>query len=597
MKKQLLILGCGYVGEKIARNLISKKSETTTVIGLTRSHERAKALQAAGIFPIVAETPLAISPDVLSSTTHLIDSIPLTRNGMSMTASQVDVVPQLVPQLSSLQWAGYLSTTGVYGDAQGAWVNEDTPCQPHSERGKERLLAEQAWLNSGVPAEVFRLAGIYGPERNIFPRLMAGNYKAVAWQPEHYASRIHVDDIVQALEAAIDHPRAGRILNIADDLPFPHSQYVQEVAAMIDAPAPIILTPEEGKEQLTATALSFFSDNKRISNQRLHDELLETLYYPQFSTGYFIHFRSLTMPIATLMQQLEEQLSLALAGKQDAIRQIMICLLSHGHILIEDVPGVGKTTLAHALTASLHSDFGRIQFTADMLPADIVGVEIFDPLEKRFLFHEGPIFHHIVLADEINRATPKAQSALLEAMAEGQVSIERDTHALPQPFFVMATQNPLEQLGTFPLPESQLDRFFMRISLGYPDIEAERRLLMGLAGHEQLKHLQALATWDDVQQAHHIIQALPVADVLMDYVLQLLAFSRNGKWLQQGISPRAGQDLLRAAKAHAWLNGQDYVSAWDIQAVWQPCLTHRIVAHGDASAAMQTLLEQVPVPA
>ncbi|MDQ6991426.1 MAG: AAA family ATPase [Mariprofundaceae bacterium] len=303
------------------------------------------------------------------------------------------------------------------------------------------------------------------------------------------------------------------------------------------------------------------------------------------------------MQLSTLMQQLEEQLSLALAGKKDAIRQLMICLLSHGHILIEDVPGVGKTTLAHALTASLHSDFGRIQFTADMLPADIIGVEIFDPIERRFSFHEGPIFHHIVLADEINRATPKAQSALLEAMAEGQVSIERDTHALPQPFFVMATQNPLEQLGTFPLPESQLDRFFMRISLGYPDREAERRLLMGLVGHEQLKHLKALATWDDIQQAHQIIEALPVADVLMDYVLALLTLSRNRKWLQQGISPRAGQDLLRAAKAHAWLNRQDYVSAWDIQAVWQPCLTHRIVAHGDASAAMQTLLEQVPVPA
>lgn len=303
------------------------------------------------------------------------------------------------------------------------------------------------------------------------------------------------------------------------------------------------------------------------------------------------------MHLPKLMQELEQQLSLALAGKKDAIRQVMICLLSHGHILIEDVPGVGKTTLAHALAASLHSDFGRIQFTADMLPADIIGVEIFDPLEKRFSFHAGPIFHHIVLADEINRATPKAQSALLEAMAEGQVSIERDTHPLPQPFFVMATQNPLEQLGTFALPESQLDRFFMRISLGYPDMEAERQLLMGQAGHEQLKNFQALATWEDIQHVHQRIQQLPVADVLMDYILQLLALSRTGAWLQQGISPRAGQDVLRAAKAHAWLNGQDYVSASDIQAVWQPCLAHRILAHGDVSAAMQTLLEQVPVPA
>jgi len=297
------------------------------------------------------------------------------------------------------------------------------------------------------------------------------------------------------------------------------------------------------------------------------------------------------------IESIEHQLALALAGKHDAIRHVVICLLCQGHVLIEDVPGVGKTTLAHALAASLHSDFGRIQFTADMLPADIVGVEIFDPAEKKFTFHAGPVFHHIVLADEINRATPKAQSALLEAMAEGQVSIERETHPLPQPFFVMATQNPLEQLGTFPLPESQLDRFFMRISLGYPDKEAERQLLMGKAGREQLKNFQALASWNDIQQAHLTIQQMPIADVLMDYVLELLSLSRNGEWLKQGISPRAGQDLLMAAKAHAWMNRQNYVSAADIQAVWQPCLMHRVVAHGDAYAAMQTLLEQVTVPA
>jgi len=297
------------------------------------------------------------------------------------------------------------------------------------------------------------------------------------------------------------------------------------------------------------------------------------------------------------IESIEHQLTLALAGKHDAIRHVMICLLCQGHVLIEDVPGVGKTTLAHALAASLHSDFGRIQFTADMLPADIVGVEIFDPAEKQFTFHAGPVFHHIVLADEINRATPKAQSALLEAMAEGQVSIERETHPLPQPFFVMATQNPLEQLGTFPLPESQLDRFFMRISLGYPDKEAERQLLMGKAGREQLKNFQARASWHDIQQAHLTIQQMPIADVLMDYVLELLSLSRNGEWLKQGISPRAGQDLLMAAKAHAWINQQNYVSAADIQAVWQACLAHRVVAHGDAYAAMQTLLEQVTVPA
>ncbi len=297
------------------------------------------------------------------------------------------------------------------------------------------------------------------------------------------------------------------------------------------------------------------------------------------------------------IQALEKQLTLALSGKTTAIRQLMICLLGGGHLLIEDVPGVGKTTLAQALAASLQSDFGRVQFTADLLPADIVGVEIFDPLEKKFTFHAGPVFHHIVLADEINRATPKAQSALLEAMAEGQVTIERKTHTLPEPFFVIATQNPLEHLGTFPLPESQLDRFFMRISLGYPDAQAERKLLLGEAGRSQLANFQAITSWQDIVQAQQAIHAMPSNNALMDYVLKLLSESRNGKWFMQGISPRAGHDLLIAAKAHAWLNGQDYVSAADVQAVWLPCLSHRVVAAGDVKAAMQSLLEQVAVPA
>lgn len=304
-----------------------------------------------------------------------------------------------------------------------------------------------------------------------------------------------------------------------------------------------------------------------------------------------------TQHVQSIMQQLEQQLGLALSGKDTAIRQLMICLLGDGHLLIEDVPGVGKTTLAQALAASLHSDFGRVQFTADLLPADIVGVEIFDPLEKQFIFHEGPIFHHIVLADEINRATPKAQSALLEAMAEGQVSIERQTHQLPDPFFVIATQNPMEHLGTFPLPESQLDRFFMRISLGYPDPEAERKLLLGEAGRQQIQYFKGIADWKEIKQAREAVRTMPVSDALMDYVLALLLESRNGKWLKQGVSPRAGHDLLAAAKAHAWLNGQSYIAAADVQAVWQPCLSHRVVAEGDVEAAMQSLLEAISVPA
>ena len=297
---------------------------------------------------------------------------------------------------------------------------------------------------------------------------------------------------------------------------------------------------------------------------------------------------------------LRAQLSSVLAGKDEAIEQVLITLISGGHLLIEDVPGVGKTTLAHALAASLDTDFGRIQFTADLLPADIVGVEIFDPLEKRFIFHPGAIFHHIVLADEINRSTPKAQSALLEAMAEGQVTIERETRPLPDPFFVIATQNPMEHLGTFPLPESQLDRFFMRISIGYPDSEAERKVLLGEAGHTRLAGLKAVANWQDIRLARAQLEQVEVADVLLDYVLQLLESSRNGEWLRQGVSPRAGRDLMQAARAHAWLAGQSYVAAADVQAMWLPCLAHRVLAGTsghDTEAALAGLLESVPVPA
>lgn len=298
-----------------------------------------------------------------------------------------------------------------------------------------------------------------------------------------------------------------------------------------------------------------------------------------------------------LFHSLEQQLLHALAGKTEAVRSLLICLLSEGHVLIEDVPGVGKTTVAQALAASLDSDFGRIQFTADLLPADIVGVEIFDPSTRTFSFHPGPIFHHIVLADEINRATPKAQSALLEAMAEGQISIERETHHLPQPFFVIATQNPQEHIGTFPLPESQLDRFFMRISIGYPNREAERLILRGEAGRQQLHRFSSLASWQQVQQAREEVAATTVSDALMDYILTLLEFTRNGHWLTQGASPRAGRDLLRAAQANAWLNQRSYATASDVQQFWLPSLSHRVIAQGDTDSALQSILEKVPVPA
>jgi len=297
------------------------------------------------------------------------------------------------------------------------------------------------------------------------------------------------------------------------------------------------------------------------------------------------------------MTALKVQLREVLAGKDEAIEQVLIAMLCGGHVLIEDLPGVGKTTLAQGLAASLDMDFGRIQFTADLLPADILGVEIYDPAGKRFTFHPGPIFHNILLADEINRATPKAQSALLEAMAEGQVSVERETRSLPSPFFVLATQNPMEHIGTFPLPESQLDRFFMRISLGYPDAAAERRVLLGEVGRAHLEELHPVAGPEHVLAAQRAVATMPVADVLTDYLLALLEKSRDGSWLKLGASPRAGADVLAAARARAWLAGQGYVTAADVQAVWLPCIAHRVLADGDASVAARSILEQVPVPA
>ena len=282
MNKHLLILGCGYVGTKLAKACLKLGFH---VSGTTRSHEHAQTLKETGANPIITTSPVDISDSLLGQYTHIVDSIPLTRNDNSMFASQTQWLSMLTPKLQHLEWAAYLSTTGVYGDAGGAWVDEYYHCQPSSPRGIERLKAEQAWLNSGLPAEVFRLAGIYGVERNIIPRLMAGDYKAVQWNPPHYASRIHIDDIIAAILAAMQHPQSGRVVNIADDLPLPHVEYVQQVASMVGAPPPVILTPEDGEKQLTPSALSFFSDNKRISNQRLHDELLPELNFPTFREG------------------------------------------------------------------------------------------------------------------------------------------------------------------------------------------------------------------------------------------------------------------------------------------------------------------------
>jgi len=286
--QNLLILGCGYVGERLAKACLV---EGIHVIGTTRSEVRADELRRMGINGVVVDSPASLSDGLLSRCDALVDSIPLTRDEFDMHASQLEWLPKIAPKLSDLKWAGYLSTTGVYGDAGGAWVDESFECQPSSARGSERLKAEQVWRESGLPAEVFRIAGIYGPGRNILSRLRTGGYQAVGWKPPHYSSRIHVDDIVAALMAAMRKSRAGRIVNLADDEPLPHANYVAEVARMIGAPSPEILTPEEGEEQLSPAMLEFFRDNKKVSNRLLHVELLESLNYPNFRDGVKVLIR------------------------------------------------------------------------------------------------------------------------------------------------------------------------------------------------------------------------------------------------------------------------------------------------------------------
>ena len=254
-----------------------------------------------------------------------------------------------------------------------------------------------------------------------------------------------------------------------------------------------------------------------------------------------------------LLQALLQQLNQIILGKAEAVSDAVVCLLANGHLLIEDVPGVGKTTLAHTLAQSMGLQFARVQFTSDLMPSDLTGVSIYERNQEQFVFHPGPVFSQVLLADEINRASPKAQSALLEVMEERQVSAEGKTYALPQPFFVIATQNPLEQRGTQPLPESQLDRFLMRLSLGYPDRAAEYGLLAGTARRDLLQNLQPVMQATDLLQLQALVQNIHASDALIHYLQDLLTATRNGQWFEQGLSPRAGVGILRAAKAHALL--------------------------------------------
>jgi len=285
-------------------------------------------------------------------------------------------------------------------------------------------------------------------------------------------------------------------------------------------------------------------------------------------------------------------------GKSQTVKLALTCLLARGHLLIEDLPGVGKTTLAHTLASTLGLNFQRIQFTSDMLPADILGVSVFDRESNQFSFHQGPIFTQLILADEINRATPRTQSALLEAMEERQVSIEGATHKLPEPFFVIATQNPSNQIGTFPLPESQLDRFLMKIEIGYPDIEAERTLLLGEDRWQLLQQQQAVISSEQFIELQSAASHIHVASALIDYVQQLLSYSRDSGYFHFGLSPRAGLGLLSAAKAFALIEEREQVLPEDIQSVLPAVVSHRLQPRDElmGNDFVQEMIMQVAIP-
>ena len=279
------------------------------------------------------------------------------------------------------------------------------------------------------------------------------------------------------------------------------------------------------------------------------------------------------------LEALTAQVSEVILGKDVAIRQCVTCLLAGGHLLIEDLPGVGKTTLAHALAISLGLRFARVQFTSDLLPADVTGISVFERSGSeagKFVFHPGPIFSEVLLADEVNRATPKTQSALLEAMEERQVSVDGVTRPLPEPFFVIATQNPFHQVGTFPLPESQLDRFLMCITLGYPDARAERALLEGEDRRVVMKKLRQALTPAGLLVFQHHVSRVHASSALLDYVQALVAASRTSPLFAEGLSPRGALALLQAARAWALLAHRDHALPEDVQAVWVSVANHRL---------------------
>ena len=310
--------------------------------------------------------------------------------------------------------------------------------------------------------------------------------------------------------------------------------------------------------------------------------------------------RRMSFSFTSQLNRLVDQISTIIVGKRGPIEDCVACLLAGGHLLIEDVPGVGKTTLAHALSVSLGLKFSRVQFTADLMPTDLVGVSVYERSKEAFVFHPGPVFAQVLLADEINRAGPKTQSALLEAMEEHQVSVEGETRALPKPFFVIATQNPSDQLGTYPLPESQLDRFLMCITLGYPDRASERALLAGVDRRDAISHLQPVMSSSDLMAVQRAVLEVHASEALLDYLQALIAATRSGQWFVEGLSPRAGIAVLRAARAHALLDARDYVAPDDIQAILPQTIAHRLVPVPGAGRGrveqVRAMVEAVALP-
>lgn len=297
------------------------------------------------------------------------------------------------------------------------------------------------------------------------------------------------------------------------------------------------------------------------------------------------------------LAQLIQAANNIILGKEQQIRLSLCCLLTGGHLLIEDIPGVGKTTLAHTLAKLMGLEYQRIQFTSDLLPSDIIGATIYNPEQHQFTFHKGAIFKQMVLADEINRATPKAQSALLEAMEEQQVTVEGVTYPLPEPFFVIATQNPSHQLGTFPLPESQLDRFLMRIDLGYPDHDAERELLTGQNRYKLIETLKVQLPVEKLLEMQQAVKGIYVSPALLDYIQALIKFTRESEEYLLGLSPRAGLAMLNAAKSWAYMQQRESVIPEDVQAILASVAGHRLRAgHSNSENIVAPLLANVAIP-